>query len=290
MRIRSTRPEFWTSKRIASVSWDARLVLKALESYVDDNGVGEFDYEKLIPAIFPRDYFRNPRETFAKVSEAVSQLKEAGLLWIYETKDIENPEKTLTAVYISNWDTVQRIDKPQAGRIRRPDGTLSYKESVIRESVANSPEVVANVPESLAPGTEEQGNRGTGEQYSLRSTEVETRKEPKPTAYPEDFERFWSVYPAKRDKRGALKAFKEAKKRADVETIIAGAQRYAAWCGMNPERKIKYPQGWLSGDRWTDDLTSSDGGERFDPYRALANAVQQQSNFQPLPAGGDQWQ
>ena len=27
MRIRSTKPEFWKSRRIASVDWDARLVL-----------------------------------------------------------------------------------------------------------------------------------------------------------------------------------------------------------------------------------------------------------------------
>lgn len=40
VRIRSTKPEFWRSKTIASVSWDARLVLKGLESYVDDDGDG----------------------------------------------------------------------------------------------------------------------------------------------------------------------------------------------------------------------------------------------------------
>jgi len=45
MRIRSTKPEFWKSRRITSVSWDARLVLKGLESYVDDNGVGVDDIE-----------------------------------------------------------------------------------------------------------------------------------------------------------------------------------------------------------------------------------------------------
>ncbi|MBN7466111.1 hypothetical protein I3U66_10915, partial [Mycobacteroides abscessus subsp. massiliense] len=45
MRIRSTRPEFWRSKTIAQLDWDVRLVLKGLEAYVDDNGVGKDDIE-----------------------------------------------------------------------------------------------------------------------------------------------------------------------------------------------------------------------------------------------------
>jgi hypothetical protein len=50
MRIRSTKPEFWRSERIASVNWDARLVLKGLESYVDDNGVGVDDIALIVTA------------------------------------------------------------------------------------------------------------------------------------------------------------------------------------------------------------------------------------------------
>lgn len=272
MRIRTIKPEFWSSDDIAGLDLEDRLLFIGLWSYVDDNGVGLDKEHLIVSELFPRDLYMNHRETIARVSRGLQHLFLAGLIVRYEV----DGEAFLQIV---SWDKHQRIDRPNKPRFPCYTGD--------RETLArHSRDYRANV----ASGTEEQGNRGTGEQYSLRSTEVETRKDSKPTTYPEDFERFWSVYPAKRDKRGALKAFKEAKKRADVETIIAGAQRYAAWCGTNPERKIKYPQGWLSGDRWADDLTSSDGGERFDPYRALANAVQQQSNFQPLPAGGDQWQ
>ena len=150
MRIRSTKPEFWKSRRIASVDWDARLVLKGLESYVDDNGVGVDDIELIVTDVFPRDMFANPRETVARVSEAIRSLHRAGLVHRYEA----NGDHLL---YISFWEAVQRIDKPGKGRNPRPDGTFDYKESEIRESVASP-------PETLAPGTGEQGNRGTGEQ------------------------------------------------------------------------------------------------------------------------------
>lgn len=150
MRIRSTKPEFWRSERIASVSWDARLVIKGLESYVDDNGVGKDDLALIIGDLFQRDLIREPSRTLARVSEAISELHEAGLVWRYEAENTP-------LLFISFWEQVQRVDKPQPGRFPRPDGTKNYKESVIRESVAN----IRESSRALAPGTGEQGNRGT---------------------------------------------------------------------------------------------------------------------------------
>ena len=149
MRIRSTKPEFWHSRTVASVDWDARLVLKGLESYVDDNGVGKDDIELIVGDVFPRDMARNPSRTLARVSRALHHLSEAGLIWRY------TPGET-PLLYVSSWESVQRIDKPGKGRLPRPDGTMDYGSSTIRESVANP-------RESVAPGTGEQGNRGTGE-------------------------------------------------------------------------------------------------------------------------------
>jgi hypothetical protein len=153
MRIRSTKPEFWRSRTIASVDWDARLVLKGLESYVDDNGVGKDDIELIVSDLFPRDLAREHSRTLARVTEAVGSLHRAGLIWRYEADGTGY-------LYISNWDQLQRVDKPLKGRLPRPDGTWDYKESVIRESSGEVPEA----SRTFAPVTEEQGNSGTGEQ------------------------------------------------------------------------------------------------------------------------------
>lgn len=152
MRIRSTKPEFWRSERIASVSWDARLVLKGLESFVDDNGVGKDDIALIVGDLFQRDLVREPSRTLARVSEAISELAQAGLVWRYD-------HEGTSLLFVSFWESIQRVDKPQSGRFPRPDGTMDYKSSQIRESVANPREPSRNV----APGTGEQGNRGTGE-------------------------------------------------------------------------------------------------------------------------------
>lgn len=236
MRIRSTKPEFWKSRRIASVDWDARLVLKGLESYVDDNGVGVDDIELIVTDVFPRDMFANPRETVARVSEAIRSLHQAGLVHRYEV----NGDRLL---YISFWEEVQRIDKPGKGRNPRPDGTFDYKESAIRESVASP-------PETLAPGTEEQGNRGTGEQGT------NTRSPAPPSSVrdpgPDRFDEFWEAYPRKVGKQKARTKFTAACKRTDPQVVIDGARRLAADPNLPETQFIPHPTTWLEGDRWDD--------------------------------------
>lgn len=171
MRIRSTKPEFWRSERIAAISWDARLVLKGLESYVDDNGVGKDDIALIVADVFPRDMLANPRETVARVSEAISELHRAGFIHRYTASDTH-------LLFVSWWESVQRIDKPGKGRLPRPDGTMEYRDSEIRESVASA-------RESVAPGTGEQGNRGTEEiSLSGASDARDDPATPPPPDYP----------------------------------------------------------------------------------------------------------
>jgi hypothetical protein len=157
MRIRSTKPEFWRSKTIAQIDWSTRLVLKGLESYVDDNGVGKDDLALIAADVFPRDLSRDPRETLARLSEAISTLSEAGLIvrYVFDGEDL---------LYIDKWSDIQRIDKPGKGRFPRPDGTFEYSEPVNRDHYRNIRDTLANIPETLAPVTGEQRNRGTEEQ------------------------------------------------------------------------------------------------------------------------------
>jgi hypothetical protein len=229
MRIRGTKPEFWKSRRISSVSWDARLVLKGLESYVDDNGVGVDDIELIVTDVFPRDMFANTRETVARVSEAISELHQAGLVHRYEANG--DP-----LIYISFWESIQRIDKPGKGRNPRPDGTLDYKESEIRESVASP-------PETLAPVTGEQRNRGTVEQGNSSSSPA------KPNA--DEFLDWYLEYPRKESKGVAEKAYAKARKIATAEELVEGAIRYRD----DPNREdqfTKLPATWLNGKCWED--------------------------------------
>lgn len=146
MRIRSIKPEFWRSPDISCLSIEDRLLFVGLWSYVDDNGVGE-DRESMIAAdLFADDLSRDPRETFARVSRGLSNLFSAGRIVRYEVDG-----RRFLAV--DNWTKHQRIDKPAKPRFPAPNGDS-------RESR----EGAGRAPETVAPGTGEQRNRGTGEQ------------------------------------------------------------------------------------------------------------------------------
>ena len=108
--------------------------------------------------------------------------------------------------------------------------------------------------------------------------------------YTEAFERFWKVYPKSADKRTAFNAWKRAVKRADPETIMAGAERYRD----DPNRDPAYTKNgstWLNADAWLNDPLPPRGGsgpQTFDQQRIQAN----NDLFMEIAgsvAGGDVW-
>lgn len=63
------------------------------------------------------------------------------------------------------------------------------------------------------------------------------------------FSKFWSVYPLKRDKAVAKRAFEKALKRVDLETLVSAAEAYADDPNRDPAF-TKYPASWLNADAW----------------------------------------
>jgi hypothetical protein len=137
MRIRTVKPEFWTSEDIAALDWDARLIFIGLWSYVDDNGVGR-DVEKLIAAdLFPLE--DDPRETLARLARGLRALVAGGQITRYEVDGKRY-------LYVNAWNH-QKIDHPSKGgcyplptcenAVTRPDDDPPSRES--RETVAPVP-------------------------------------------------------------------------------------------------------------------------------------------------------
>lgn len=67
-----------------------------------------------------------------------------------------------------------------------------------------------------------------------------------------EFTHFWSLYPKKRDKGNAHRAFEKALEKTDFETIMKGLAAYVT----DPTRDDQftaYPATWLNGERWADE-------------------------------------
>jgi hypothetical protein len=150
MRIRSIKPEFWRSADITGLSLEDRLLFIGLWSYVDDNGVGRDELPVIVADLFAGDMFADSRETVARVSRGLSNLFSASLIDRYSVDG-------KAYLMICKWDKHQRIDKPAKERFPRSDGTSE----VIRDTFATPSR---DRRDTLAPGTEEQGSRGTEEQ------------------------------------------------------------------------------------------------------------------------------
>ena len=179
MRIRSIKPEFWSSPDIAALSDADRLLFIGLWSYVDDYGRGRDDLALIVAALFPHDMVANPRDTVAKVRDGLARLSEANLILRYTVA-------SRTYFLVTGWGKHQRVDKPKASRIPEPteevNGTFPQNDA-IRETVANVRDDVATPRDTLAPGTGEQGNRGTGEQgdsEAIDDVDLHAAEDPRP--------------------------------------------------------------------------------------------------------------
>ena len=74
-------------------------------------------------------------------------------------------------------------------------------------------------------------------------------------AVDDGFDVFWAAYPLKKGKADALKAWKRIPKDVPRDVIVAAASSYANWLNAHPDPpKTKWAQGWLTGQRWEDEL------------------------------------
>jgi hypothetical protein len=113
-------------------------------------------------------------------------------------------------------------------------------------------------PHDSVEKKKEAGGEGrTGETSANRPPSASGPKKDRATGATdgeEAFERFWAVYPRKVAKEAARKAFaKVVENGTAVETLIAGAQRYAVERKGQDPKYTKHPATWLNAGCWEDE-------------------------------------
>lgn len=227
MRIRSIKPEFWTSEDVAGLAWEDRLLFIGLWSYVADSGVGR-DNTKLIAAdLFPLE--DDPIETLAIVSRGLASLSAAGLITRYRVGNKR-------FLHITEWSSHQKIDRPT----RSPFPAPTCEDAVFEES--------SRVTREPSPhGARDLGNKGSREQGISSDKSDHTDR----------FEEFWDTYSYKEGRKNAQTAYRAALKKPGVtpDLLISAAAAYIKWqCseGKHPQF-TKLPTSWLRGEHWTDE-------------------------------------
>jgi hypothetical protein len=178
-RIRSIKPDFFTSEKIASLPIFDRLTFIGLWTHVDDNGVC-VDNERLITAaLWPLE--EDPLETLRNVSGALQRLAAKGLIERYETLGRR-------LIFVAGWDEHQKVSHPSKPRYQRPEDAphtpTTSTNSTLPKPSGDFPESREKAPEILVP---EQGAGSREQGTGSREVEARTRATKRGTRIPDDF-------------------------------------------------------------------------------------------------------
>jgi len=99
-RIRSIKPEFWTSEQVMECSPNARLLFIGLWNFCDDAGRHPFSARQIKAEIMPGDDVSSEN-----IRGMLEELSRIGLIEVYE---VDNKQY----LQVTGWHH-QRIDKPQ---------------------------------------------------------------------------------------------------------------------------------------------------------------------------------
>jgi hypothetical protein len=98
------------------------------------------------------------------------------------------------------------------------------------------------------------------------------------------FDRFWAAYPRKKAKEAARKAFAKAVETGTaVETLIAGAQRYAVERNGENPKYTKHPATWLNGGCWEDETPGAPVIDQDGNVVGFEQPQQQEEDEEDLP-------
>lgn len=261
-RIRTVKPEFWSSPSMRGANPWARLLFVAMWNWADDTGRGTANVRELAAFAFPDD--EDPIAPTA--AELPSLLAEVRGRW-----DVAFYEVGGRRYYaIPSWDDHQRNERRAQSRHPGPDTGTPYDPGPPEQDKRSELRKVAELPTqdrgtsdasdgSSVSGTGEQGNRGS---TTSVTADAETHTEPPPPSRSREadedaeFEAWWSAWPRKVAKGGARKAYRTARRKVTADLLMTAAtNQAAAWKSTGKDAEfIPHATTWLNQERYNDEV------------------------------------
>jgi hypothetical protein len=266
-RIRTIKPDFFTSEKIASLPVTARLTFIGLWTYVDDNGVGLDNARLVMAAVWPLE--DDPTQTLKQVAEDLSVLTDRGLIQRYTAGGRK-------LIYIPGWDEHQKVQHPAKPRHERPSTSGNIDPP---EGSGEPHEDPMSPPETFTPeqGT---GNREQGSKTSEPAAPDPDANDDEPTTQPAtrlDVERVCNHLVARVVANGSKRPVVTRKWRD-------AARRMIDVDGRTPEQIIRCIDWCQDHEFWRSTILSMPKlRERYDQLRLQANRGPA-ARGQPLPA------
>ncbi|MFC9768913.1 hypothetical protein [Rhodococcus jostii] len=213
-RIRTIKPTFWTDSKVVRASRDARLLFIGMWNFAScDNGHVIDDSYQLKLQILPAD-------GDVDVDSLIDELIDKGLVSRLALEDGR------TFLHVIGLSEHQKTDTRWTPRCSVCLAGTHRNSPELAETPLNSP----------------QESKGKESKKTCASI--------KPDA---EFETWWKLYPLKKAKGQAEKAFRAAIKHTDHETLLAAVAAYAKSVEGKDPQFIAYGSTWLNGKRWLDE-------------------------------------
>lgn len=201
-RIRTIKPDFFTSLTVTQLPVAARLTFIGLWTHVDDEGRCVAEARLIAAAVWPLD----DNIAAATVAGHLDDLERLGLIARYTVNG-------RPYLQVCGWHEHQRINRPTESKIPPPE-----------EADEPSPEPHTLLSEDSPP----EGNREQGREQGDASAHADAPDDGSEARFEDEF---WPAYPptngVKRDKAGARREFCKLAP-ADQQAAIVGARHKAA--------------------------------------------------------------
>lgn len=147
-RIRTVKPEFWTSEQIVECSIESRLLFIGLWNFVDDGGVMPLSLKSIKMKIFPGDDFN-----LDAIRRMIVELSSNFLLTTYEVDEV-------SYIKVRGWKH-QKIDRPNF-KFPQPCGEIpASKEAYLAKYSSNGRRTLDERSPPDSKGREGKGEEGS---------------------------------------------------------------------------------------------------------------------------------
>jgi len=248
MRIRTIKPDFWHSQKIARLSKDDRLLFIGLWNLADDAGILEDRYQLIAAELFPYDLEADPHATYMSVQGGLTELAKLRLLIRYEKN-----EKSY--LFIPGWDEHQRINRPSASKLPQPPVQPAPIQGVLIEDSLSA-------HGALTAGKGKGSGRGKGNGKGNGNGSTSGKPD-----YADEFITWYALYPKHVARPAAIKAYEKARDKATADVLLEGARRYnSEVVRLKTEaRYVKHPATWLNNEGWLDEPATAVMADRPKP-------------------------
>ena len=243
-RIRSIKPDAFTSESLTRLDYFTRWTFAGLWTYFDDEGYGRGDSRLIRAALFPLD----DDVTARKVEKALDALVEEDCVCRYEVDGRQ-------FLHAPKWGDHQKVNRPTKTKFPRcPEHDTGTSGVVVRIHDGLTESSVSH--HGALTGGKEQGT-GNRERSSPDGEGA--------------FTEFWRTYPRKVSKADAERAYEKAARKADPAVILAGLKAHLPTWEKGELKFIPHAATWLNGERWADEVEAPNDE---DPYAHLPTAEQ----------------